>query len=178
MAGLLRRMMHAALLDREIYEEVEADRGANLQALFVVLLSSAAAGIGSLENNGVQGIFIIMVASLVTWWSWAWLTYAIGTKILPRPETVADHGELLRTLGFSSSPGVLLVLALIAPIAPLIFPLCMIWMLVAMVIGVRQALDYEGPGATGRAIAVCAIGFPVYAIGLTTMLLVLGPWPI
>jgi hypothetical protein len=33
-----------------------------------------------------------------------------------------------------------------------------LWMLAAMVVAVRQALDYE---STGRAITVCAIGFVV-----------------
>jgi len=54
----------------------------------------------------------------------------------------------------------------------------MIWMLVAMIVAVRQALDYEGGGATGRAILVCAIGFPVYLLIVAVTLLMLGPWPI
>jgi hypothetical protein len=48
-------------------------------------------------------------------------------------------------------------------------------MLVAMVVAVRQALDYT---STWRAIAVCAIGFPVYALGTMASILLLGPWPI
>jgi hypothetical protein len=33
-----------------------------------------------------------------------------------------------------------------------------LWMLAAIIVAVRQALDYE---STGRAVAVCAIGFAV-----------------
>ena len=170
-----RRMLHAALLDAETYEEVEADRGATGQAAAVVALSALAAGVGSIENGGVVGIGWQAGASLLGWWVWAWLTYMIGTRLLPGPDTVADHGELLRTIGFSSAPGVLRIFGVVPAIAGLVFLVCTLWMLVAMVIAVRQALDYTG---TGRAIAVCAIGFPVYALTLVVSLLMLGPWPL
>ena len=178
MSGFVRRMTRAALLDPDTYEEVEADRSANWQAFTVVLLASLAAGVGSLENNGWSGIGYISVAALVGWLTWAWLTCFIGTRILPRADTVADLGELLRTLGFASSPGVLLAFAAIPPISSYVFPLCGAWMLVSMVIAVRQALDYQGRGGTLRAVAVCAIGFPIYALLVAGTLVVLGPWPI
>lgn len=178
MSGFARRMIGAAKLDADVYEEVEADRGANSQAFAVVLMASVAAGVGSIDNNGASGILYIAAAALVGWWIWAYLTYFIGTRFLAGPSTEADHGELLRTIGFSSAPGILLFLAAIPVLARFVFPICMVWMLVAMVVAVRQALDYEGTGATGRAIAVCAIGFPIYAIIIVLALLLLGPWPI
>jgi hypothetical protein len=48
-------------------------------------------------------------------------------------------------------------------------------MLACMVVAVRQALDYDG---SLRAITVCAVGFPLYALLLGLSLLLLGPWPI
>lgn len=178
MNNMLTRMTRAAMLDVATYEEVEADLSATPQAFGVVVLASVAAGIGSLENNGWSGIGYITGAALVGFAFWAWLTCIIGTRILPGSETKSDIGELLRTLGFASSPGVLLVLAVIPPLAPFIFPICGVWMLTAMVVAVRQALDYEGAGGTARAIAVCAIGFPIYALGVAVTLLILGPWPV
>jgi hypothetical protein len=178
MSGIVERMTRAALLDAQIYEEVEADRSATPQAFAVVVLTSIAAGVGSLDNNGWSGIGAITIAFLVGWLLWAWLTCLIGTRLLPVTETVADLGELLRTIGFASSPGLLLVLAVIPAIAPYVFPACGAWMLVSMVIAVRQALDYEGPGGTLRAVAVCAIGFPVFAVIVAVALLVMGPWPV
>jgi hypothetical protein len=172
---MLRRMLRAALLDADLYEEVEADRGATGQAFLVVLISAVAAGIGSLDNSGLPGILWSSVAALAGWYVWAYVTYFIGTRLLPTQDTVADHGELLRTIGFSSAPGVLRVLALIPPIAGVVFLVSTLWMMVAMVVAVRQALDYRG---TGRAIAVCAIGFPIYAVLLAASLLVLGAWPV
>ena len=174
-SSMVHRMLRASLLDAQMYEEVEADRGATRQAFAVVALSSVAAGIGALPSHGASVIGWYTAWALAGWWIWAWVTYLIGTRLLPDVETRADSGELLRTIGFSSAPGTLRILALISPIAGAGFLVCSLWMLVAMVIAVRQALDYR---TTGRAIAVCALGFPIYALILAISLLLLGPWPL
>jgi hypothetical protein len=162
MARLQDRMIRAAKLDVQLYEEVEADQGATYQAMTVVILSSLAAGIGS-GNMGLQGMVIGMIAALIGWYIWAFVTYFIGTKFLAEPQTSADHKELLRTIGFSSAPGLIRVLAIIPGLYSLIFFVSGVWMLVAMVIAVRQALDYT---STGRAIGVCGIGWVLYTLVL------------
>jgi len=173
--GFLRRMLRASALDAELYEEVEADRGATLQAAAVVVLASAAAGLGAIENHGPAGIVWYTVSAVVGWYVWAFVACEIGTRLLPGAETISDHGELLRTIGFSSAPGILRVFAVIPALASSVFLISTLWMLVAMVVAVRQALDYD---STLRAIAVCALGFPVYALILIATLLLMGPWPI
>ena len=161
MAGFGERMIGAAKLDVNIYEEIEADTTATGQALAVVVISSVAAGIASLRGGGVMGLALTTVAALVGWFVWAGLTYVIGTKLMPEPDTKADMGELLRTIGFSSSPGILRVFGFLPFVGPLIGLAAGIWMLVAFVIAVRQALDYK---STGRAVVVCLIGFVVYMV--------------
>lgn len=161
MASFSERMIGAARLDVATYEEVEADTTALGQAMAVVVLASIAAGIGSWRQLGVSGLLLGTVAALVGWFLWAGLTYLIGTKILPEPQTKTDLGELLRTIGFSSSPGLLRVLGVIPVLGGLISFAASVWMLVAMVIAVRQALDYR---STGRAVGVCLIGFLVYIV--------------
>ena len=99
--------------------------------------------------------------ALVGWFIWAYLTYIIGTKLLSTPETEADYGELLRTIGFSSSPGLIRVLGIIPGLAGIVFLVAGVWMLVAMIIAVRQALDYQ---STLRAVGVCIIGWIIQAI--------------
>ena len=96
MANFGNRIIRAARLDVALYEEVEADKSALGQAMGVVVLSSVAAGIGSTSKAGLLGMLIGVVVSLVGWYIWAYLTYFIGTKLLPEPQTKADHGELLR----------------------------------------------------------------------------------
>ncbi len=161
MGNLKDRIIRAAKLDVNLYEEVEADRSAMGQAMAVVVLSAVAAGIGSVGTTGVAGIFIGTLAALVGWYVWAYITYYVGTKLLPEPQTKADLGELLRTIGFASSPGLLRVLGIIPFLSGIIFIATGIWMLIAMVIAVRQALDYN---STPRAIGVCLIGWIIQMV--------------
>ena len=156
MTNFSNRIIRAAKLDVALYEEVEADKSALGQAMGVVVLSSIAAGIGSTTKAGLLGMLMVVVVDLIGWYIWAYLTYLIGTKLLPEPQTKADHGELLRTIGFSSSPGLIRVLGVIPVLQGIVFPIAAVWMLVAMIIAVRQALDYN---STLRAIGVCAIGW-------------------
>jgi len=174
-AQMARRMLGAARLDVDTYEEVEADASATGQAFLVVVLVALAGGAGTIANHGIAGIFYHTLSSVVLWWVWAGITNLIGTKLLPTAQTISDQGELLRTIGFSSAPGVLMLLCLVEPISGYVFGATLLWMLVAMVVAVRQALDYT---STLRAVAVCAIGFPVYLLGLLASILLLGPWPI
>ena len=143
MSSFNERLIGAAKLDIKIYEEVEADKGAMNQAIGVVILSSLAAGLGVIGKAGFVGLLIGAFMALIGWFVWAYLTYVIGTKILPEPQTKADLGELLRTIGFSSSPGLIRVLGIIPGLSFLVYSVAAIWMLVAMVVAVRQALDYH-----------------------------------
>jgi len=160
MADLKNRILRAARLDKSVYEEVEADKSALGQAMAVVVLSSVAAGVGA-SQGGLAGIVFGIIASLLGWYVWAYITYIIGTKILPEPQTEADLGQLLRTTGFSSSPGLIRMLGIVPGFTEIVFSAASIWMLVAMVIAVRQALDY---GSTFRAVGVCLIGWVVQAL--------------
>ena len=160
MASLVDRMVRASKLDVSLYEEVEADKESMGQAVVVVVLSSVAAGIGSIGTLGFTGIVVTILAALFGWIGWAFLTYIIGTRLLPTPETKTDFAEMMRVLG------------IIPAIGPLIVFLVGIWMLVAMVIAVRQALDYT---STWRAIGVCLIGFVVYALIFFFVFGLLGP---
>jgi hypothetical protein len=165
------RIIRAAKLDAQLYEEVEADTGAMGQAMGVVVLSSIAAGVGSVGIGGLWAIVVGTIAALIGWYVWAYLTYFIGTKFLPEPQTEADLGELLRTTGFSSSPGLIRVFAIIPGLAAPLFLITSIWMLVAMVIAVRQALDYE---STWRAVGVCVIGWIVQLLILVLLAFVMA----
>ena len=156
MASITDRMIRAAKLDVNLYEEVEADKGAMGQAMSVVVLSSVAAGVGTVGMAGIMGLVLGTIVALLAWFVWAFMIYYIGTRLLPEPQTKADYGELLRTIGFSSSPGVLRVLGVIPMLGNILNIICGIWMLVAMVIAVKQALDYK---STWRAVGVCLIGW-------------------
>ena len=165
------RIIRACKLDVSLYEEVEADQSATLQAAGVVVLSSIAAGIGAL-SMGASNFLMAPLLSLASWYIWAYLIYFIGAKLFPEPTTKSDHGELLRTIGFSSAPGLIRVFGFTPELMSITFIGSGIWMLIAMVIAVRQALDYQ---STWRAMGVVAIGFLVQAIVLIMLLRIFGP---
>jgi hypothetical protein len=96
--------------------------------------------------------------ALIGWVVWAFLSYFIGTRLLPEHQTSADMGELLRCTGFSSAPGMLQALGFLPGLGGVVRLVAAVWMLAAFVVAVRQALDYT---STLRALAVCAIGWIV-----------------
>jgi hypothetical protein len=160
-ALFLRRLAGAAMLDAATYEDVEADRGATIQAIGVVVLASLAAGVGARGASGagpaLEFFVVGTILSLMVWVAFAALTFQVGTLVLPHPETRADAGQLLRTLGFAAAPGLLQVFAIFGGLTiPIFFAIAIAWTLVASVVAVRQALDYS---TTRRAVAVCGLAW-------------------
>ena len=165
------RIIRACKLDVSLYEEVESDKSATFQAALVVILSSLAAGVGAL-SMGASNFLMAPILSLISWYIWAYLIYFIGAKLFPEANTKADHGQLLRTIGFSSAPGLIRIFGFTPELMSITFIGGGIWMLIAMIVAVRQALDYQ---STWRAIGVVVIGFLVQAIVLIMLLRIIGP---
>jgi len=147
MATFGERMLGAARLDGRIYEEVERDTKADTQAIGVVVMSSVAAGLGA--GAGLRGLIFGTVAALALWAIWAALVYWVGTSLLPESDTRADWGQVARTVGFAQAPAVVDV-----------------WVLIATVVAVRQALDYR---SWPRALGVCAIGWGIQLIAFAIL---------
>jgi hypothetical protein len=155
---LVRRLIGAATLDPATFEEVEADTGATLRALGLVLAVSLAFGIGSRAFGATDPAAVIFFSALALMAraAWAPVTFEIGTRILPGAETRADVGQLLRTIGFATAPGLLQIFGVVPGLTLPMFVMTNVWMLAAMIVAVRQALDYS---STGRAVAVCGLGW-------------------
>ena len=164
------RFIGAARLTPAIYEEVEANKTATGQAMLVVTLASVAGGIG-LTGEGTS-LLVGTGTALFGWVIWAAVIYVLGAKVFPQPQTQVDIGELLRTTGFAASPGVLRVFGIVPGLGPVILLAVSVWMLVAMVIAVRQALDFT---STGRALLVCAVGWVIMLVMLVLLGGFLGP---
>jgi hypothetical protein len=143
------------------------------QAFATVILSGLAAGIGALGFGGtVTGVAFMATMSVITWGMWAVLMFEIGVNLMPRPETRSDVGELLRTLGFATAPGCVLALGVVPIFTLPVFAVTTIWMLASTTVAVRQALDVE---STGRALAVCTVGWLLVAGLALAVGLVFGP---
>lgn len=168
------RMIRAARLEVDLYEEVEADTSANGQAFAAVVIASLSTALGtgilSMWTEDAPGFGIGLVlglaSSIAGWLAWSVLAYYLGTTLFKGPETSATIGELLRTIGFSNSPRVLGFLVFIPFLGWIISLAASIWALVAGVIAVRQALDFS----TWRAIGTCITGWIIYVIFLGLVL--------
>ena len=163
------RMIGAAKLEVATYEEVERDTGATGQAALVVLIVAVAAAIGGAQA-GSEGFIGGLVSAFVGWLVWAAVTWLIGDKLLGG---TATWGELLRTLGFAQSPGVLYVLGIIPLLGWLVRLVVAVWLLIAGVIAIRQALDFS----TGRAIGTAVLGWVAYGLVAALMMWVFGWGP-
>ena len=157
------RMVGAAKLDANIYEDVEADVSANGQAAGTVALVAVAQAIGAI-GEGTLGLVTGVVGALVGWLIWAGVTYLIGAKLLGG---TATWGELLRTLGFAQAPGVLSVLGLLPVVGGVVRVAVTVWILLAGMMAIRQALDVS----TAKAILTAVLGWlalalPVFLLGL------------
>lgn len=161
------RVIGAALLRPATYEDVEADPAATPQAVMVVVLSSACAGLGmaGLSARGAASVVLFSVLALALWAAWSLLAMEIGVRVMPSAETRSDLGELLRTTGFASGPGMIRILGVVPAIAAPVLVISTIWMLAAMIVAIRQALDYT---TYRRAIAVCLLGW-LFAAGFAVL---------
>jgi len=172
MASFQDRVVGAIRLQAATFEEVEHDTTAMSQAGLVVLGAAVAGAIGALQYGffGVGGLVLGIVFALIGWAIGAAVIWIVGTRLLPGKNTQADYQEVLRTVGFAQAPGLLAVLGIIPYLGSLIRVVVSIWTLVALVIAVRQALDYDD---TIKAVIVCVIAWAIM-LAATLMVGVLG----
>lgn len=154
---MISRMLRASMLDAHVYEEVESDSSAIVQAVLIVVVVAVARGVATLSvTDNILGIAFGIIAGLLSWAVWAFITYMVGTKLLKTGYTESSWGELARVTGFAQSPGILFLIAVVPVVGTWILPVVSLWQLAAMVVGIRQALDYT---STFRAVGVVLIGF-------------------
>jgi hypothetical protein len=173
--SLTDRMVRAARLETGLYNEVEADVTATTQALTVVVITALAGGIGAALGEAlggratgvVGGLIGGVVAELLGWLVWSYVMYLVGTRVF---HGTATYGELLRTLGFANSPGVLLILRFVPVLGGLIALIVGIWRIVAGFIAVREALDLDN----GNTVATIVVGIVAYLIVLLIVGVVLA----
>jgi len=165
--NLINRIFRAIKIDVELYEEVERDKSATIQAGLVVVLSSMAAGVGALQL-GASNFLLAPIVSLISWYVWAYIIYFVGVKLFPEKNTKTNHGELLRTIGFSSAPGIIRVFGVTPDLMTVTFIGSAFWMLACMVVGVRSALDYK---SLGRAFGVVVVAWLIQAVFLLVFLI-------
>jgi hypothetical protein len=149
--SIVDRMRGAALLDVATYEEVEHDNEATGQAAVVVVIVAVCSAIGAVWRGG-PSIIMAPVTAILGWLLWSAITYVIGDKLLGG---TATWGELLRTIGFAQSAGVLMIFGIVPLLGGLVRIIVGLWLLAAGIVAIRQALDFS----TGKAIITAFLGW-------------------
>jgi hypothetical protein len=171
------RIVRAIRLDWTVFREIAEDENAMSQAALIVavvtFISSIGTAIGVLIGGRAFGTAVlsffgdwIISGILIGWIGWAIITYFVGTAMF---QGKTDIPEMMRVLGYASAPKLLGLLGFI-PCIGWIFPLAG-WLLslIAGVIAVREAMDFE----TSQAIITVVIGV-IVAVVLTIILGLLG----
>jgi hypothetical protein len=100
------RMLRAAWLHADTYEEIEADRSAIWQATVVVIGACTAIGLARYVQSSGAGIpanpLVLQVAlsiaePLVLWFGGSAFVFMVGATFFRGPETETDFAEVLRT---------------------------------------------------------------------------------
>lgn len=177
MASFQDRVLGALKLQASTYEEVENDTSATSQAAIIVVAGKVLTGVAAAVSTamlglgfGIVGLLLGIVFGLIGWVVASWVLLMVGTKMMPGKNTQADLGQLLRVTGFAASPSLLGILGFVPIINLLLFFVIFIWQLAAMVIGVRQALEYED---TMKAVIVCVISLVIMWVA-SALVAVLG----
>lgn len=174
--SMLRRMGRAAILDSHVYEEVEADTSSIGQAAIIVLLTCLAGSLGSwLAGRPPARVAIDLLEPLLYWLAGGAFTYMVGATFLRGPETVTSYREVLRTTGFAFTPG-LLRFAVALPLYGMAFGITVVsdlWVLVAGIVAVRQALDFT----TLRAVLTFGLSYLLLWLAFEGFLLELARIP-
>jgi len=159
---MINRVIRAAKLDVNFYNEVEGDTSLNQEALIIVVLVSIAGGIGALVSGLLGGeigaallsLIVTIIIGVVNYYIWAYVTFFVGTKFFGGQ---ADPGELLRVLGYASGPRVLAVLGFVPCVGGVLNLVGALWSLAAGFIGVREALDLD----SGRTLVTVIVGWVI-----------------
>ena len=177
---MIGRMLGAARLNVDTYEEVEKDGGATIQALLVVILVTIASIVGELLGSGedvdvVRAMIFGIVFGVVSWAVWALATWIIGSTILKTEDTEADWGQLARCTGFAQTPRILSVFSFIPVVGVLILLATSVWSFACMIVAVRQSLDYTSTLRASFVILIALIPVIIInAIVFTLLGLALG----
>jgi len=159
------RVVGALKLDANTFEDIERDPAAMGQAVGIIALAALASNLGQIWRLGFGVMLIGVCSSLVGYVIWSVVVWLAGTKLMPDPATKADFPETFRTIAFAAAPGLIGVVTIVPFLGWLLMllltPIIWLWSMAAMVVAVRQVLDYS---ETFKAVIVVLIGFVVFLV--------------
>jgi hypothetical protein len=135
-------MLGAALLETETYEEAALASSVWTQAALVVILTSVAAGVGSL-SGGLTGFVVGFLGALLGWVIGALSAYWVATRKFNVPRTQTTWSASLRGLGFASTPRLFLAFTFLPAVGFLVGLAVHAWTLITIGFAVKPALDLD-----------------------------------
>jgi len=158
--SLMDRLLGAALLEAEVYQEVALVPTTRRHIALIVIISAIAAGLGSL-GGGIVGFLAAASVGLAGWGLYVFVSYWMATERFGVGRSHANWGATWRALGLASSPRVFLIFAFVPEVGLLVGLAVHAWVLITTVFAVRVTLDMEARPAIAAS-----------AAGLLPMLLV------
>jgi hypothetical protein len=156
---MIERIVRAIRLDWTVFGEIAKDRNALKEAAIIVAIVTFLSAIGTgIAAKSFGAFFGAWIASIVVGWiGWAIITYFVGTTLF---KVDTDIPEMLRVLGYANAP-LLLGLLRVIPCVGWAFPLIGgLLALVAGVLAVREAMDFD----TSNAIVTVIIGWIIVMV--------------
>ncbi len=171
---MIDRIMRAIRLDWTVFREIAEDPNAMTEAAIIVtvvtFLSAVGTFIGALigelgMGTALLGFFSGWLISgiLIGWIGWAVLTYFVGTLLF---QGKTDIPEMMRVLGYANAPNLLGIFGFIPCVGWLISLAGAILALIAGVIAVREAMEFDTTKAIVTVVIAWVIAFVIsLAIG-------------
>jgi len=164
MASFQDRVVGVLRLQAATFEDVEHDPTALSQSAIVVLAVAVAGIIASIGWGFYPGAATAtIVFGLIGWAVSSAVVWLVGTRLMPGKNTEADYQQILRVVGFAQAPGLIGILGIIPFLGWIFRFVAWVWTLIALVIAVRQALDYDD---TVKAVIVCVIAWVIMFVAM------------
>lgn len=141
---IIQRARRVALLDAEVYAEVEEHEEAVPQGALIVAVAMAAAGLGSIHaGNPFATLVAGLIMATLGWVLWVGMIWCMGKYVLTEGAAKATPESFFRTVSFAAVPGAALVLGVLpGMLGYLLFFAVSLWMVATTVLAVQQSLFY------------------------------------
>lgn len=151
---IVQRVTRLLKLDFTVFREIEVDENATSQAAIVVGAAALSRFIGSLGGRFGTAVGQLIIAVLVGWLLWSYITVLVGTKLFGGD---ANFWGMARSLGYANAPGILGILVVIPVIGWVISLVILVLQLLLGFYAVRETLNITSE----KAILTILIGWVV-----------------
>jgi hypothetical protein len=162
------RIIRAIKLDPTLYREVAKSENLLSESVIVVIIVAVVSGIGSLAGSSrpLTAFIMDLFNNLIFGWLlWSLVAYFVGTAFFDGKSSI---NEMLRAIGYANAPRLLGLFGFIPCVGWIIVLIGAIFSLIAGVIAIREAMEFD----TDKAIITAIVGFVLYAISASAIRIV------